>query len=291
MRSVCHLFLLAALGLPFLAHGQGALEPVAPPGPVMKTLDQVEPRAPISTAGTISDEGSYYLTQDIAGRIVISADNVDLDLNGFSVRGGSGTSHSISASEISNLSIHGGTILPGTSGAVSIIQPSGSLLRDLRVLDSPGNGIIITNPTGSLTVEDVRVESSGANGVRILMFGEENVEIIFRNNVVIGSGTTAVTIAHVGTGRIFASVEGNRVFDGQTNGLYVSAEGGGPSGGLVADNVVSGIASNGLWVDGTFLTTRNLAHDNGTNFNFSSATNAAPVSTLGSAGPWDNIEQ
>ena len=188
MRSVCHLFLLAALGLPFLAHGQGALEPVAPPGPVMKTLDQVEPRAPISTAGTISDEGSYYLTQDIAGGIVISADNVDLDLNGFSVLGGSGTSHSISASGISNLSIHGGTILPSLSGGVSIIESSGTLLRDLRVFDSPGRGIFSTNPTGSLTVEDVRVESSGDDGVRILMLGEENVEIIFRNNVVIGSG-------------------------------------------------------------------------------------------------------
>jgi len=255
----------------------------------MKTLDQVEPRTPISAPGTISDEGSYYLTQDIAGRIVISADNVDLDLNGFSVRAGTAASSSINASGHDNLSIHGGTILPGTSSTVAITQSSGILLRDLRVLNSPGNGILISGPTGSVTIEDVRVESSGANGVRILMLGAENVEVVFRNNTVIDSGSTAVAIAHAGTGRLFASVTGNRVFDGQTNGLYVSAEGGGPSGGAVTNNLVSGIATNGLWVQGAFLTTRNLAQDNGTNYNFSTATNAAPVGTLGSAGPWDNI--
>jgi len=54
----------------------------------MKTLAQIEPRTPISSAPTtLTQPGSYYLTTNIAvttgNAITITADNVTLDLNGF----------------------------------------------------------------------------------------------------------------------------------------------------------------------------------------------------------------
>ena len=57
---------LVLLSMHCTSFAQGALEPPAPPGPVMKTLDQVGPRKPISEGGVISEPGSYYLTNDIS---------------------------------------------------------------------------------------------------------------------------------------------------------------------------------------------------------------------------------
>ena len=45
---------------------QGSLTPPGPPALTMKTLQQVEPRVPISSAPfTISQPGSYYLTTNL----------------------------------------------------------------------------------------------------------------------------------------------------------------------------------------------------------------------------------
>ena len=71
--------------------GQGGLTP--PPGapePTMKTLTQIEPRTPISSAPfTITKAGSYYLTTNVSvtsgTAITIMTNDVTLDLNGFMI--------------------------------------------------------------------------------------------------------------------------------------------------------------------------------------------------------------
>lgn len=94
-------FLFCLVGLLQLAAApraaaQGSLIPPGPPGPTMKSLDQVEPRKPIKTSDlplTITQPGSYYLTETIkfatpaTNGIVISSDNVTIDLGGFSLIG------------------------------------------------------------------------------------------------------------------------------------------------------------------------------------------------------------
>ena len=79
------------------AFGQGALTPPGAPAPVMKTLNQIEPRTDVlKLAGDsynlfiIAQPGSYYLTTNIVvgtgiNGITITANNVTLDLNGFSI--------------------------------------------------------------------------------------------------------------------------------------------------------------------------------------------------------------
>src|ERR1043166_3303459 len=86
---------VAACALTNSSFGQGSLTPPAGPGPTMKTLDQIEPRTPISNSGyVITNSGSYYLTHNfgtprISGGtiIIIRANEVTLDMNGFVLDG------------------------------------------------------------------------------------------------------------------------------------------------------------------------------------------------------------
>lgn len=92
---------LAIVLMTGIAHAQGPLTPPGAPAPLMKTLEQVEPRTPVNAVNTpgdtnavyvISQPGSYYLTGDVLGvpdqhGIRIDADYVTLDLNGYTLDG------------------------------------------------------------------------------------------------------------------------------------------------------------------------------------------------------------
>ncbi len=99
--------ILALLVLMTSGATAGNLEPPGPPDSTMKTLGEVQPCIPVqhlpgneSAIYIINAPGSYYLTGNIIGEnakhgILVQADNVTIDLKGFSLIGAPGSQSGI----------------------------------------------------------------------------------------------------------------------------------------------------------------------------------------------------
>src|SRR5689334_13892270 len=87
---VIQVLVLAAI---VTVYSQGTLTPPGPPAPSMKTLSEIEPRIAISSLPlTIVTPGSYYLTGNLSATstgITVTARDVTIDLNGFTLTGDS----------------------------------------------------------------------------------------------------------------------------------------------------------------------------------------------------------
>lgn len=150
-----------AAGALLARHAQaGPLNP--PPGPVAstgRTLSEIEPRTPINAANTpgdsnsvfhITQPGSYYLTGNetgVASRhgIKVSAAEVSIDLNGFALRGVSGSLNGI----------HG----ESTAARVRV--------RNGAATGWGSSGIFL--PNGGVIVEDVSASGNTVNGIRVFL--------------------------------------------------------------------------------------------------------------------------
>jgi hypothetical protein len=165
---------------------QGSLTPPGAPAPTMKTLAQIEPRTPISSAPfTISAPGSYYLTTNLTinsgDGIAIATNGVTLDLNGFSISStaASAAGYAIKLnSGIRDISIYNGHIVSGVTndggvyngpGFAHGINYSGAvpvnvLVARMTVSGCLNNGIQIGNDESTLA-ENCMVETVGSSGV------------------------------------------------------------------------------------------------------------------------------
>jgi hypothetical protein len=194
------------LGLSIFA--QGSLTPPGAPAATMRSLDQIEPRTPISSLPfTISNSGSYYLTKNLsvsnANGITINATNVDLDLCGFTISSttGSGTNGIIlgpfvDAVTIKNGSVSGGTGYNGSSfsgsGFANGISGGASSHHGIHVsyvsvLGVSGIGIDLINGTTTSSVDHCHVSVSAGSGLFANTVSDCTAEVINSNTAIFGS--------------------------------------------------------------------------------------------------------
>lgn len=142
----------------------------------MKTLDQVEARIPINAVNTpgdasatfiISAPGSYYLTGNFAGEsgkngIFVNADNVTIDLNGFTMTG-PGTNSAITMpfppTTPENTTVRNGSI---TNWGFAVVLRERARVEGLTVIRNVSDGLSTGN--GSLIVDCI-VSNNGQNGI------------------------------------------------------------------------------------------------------------------------------
>ncbi len=148
------------------ANAQGDLAPPGPPAPVMKTLQQVEPRTPISSLPhTIDAPGSYYVTTNLTGAatlpgISIESDDVTLDLNGFTLTGVLGAEQGIAVPLTQvNITIRNGTVRGWPLSGVGAGNADQSRLIDLNATT---NGWAFPSHDGLRIGENSLVQSCAA---------------------------------------------------------------------------------------------------------------------------------
>ena len=163
------------------ALAQGPISPTGPPGPTMKTLDQLEPRTPLAggtTPITISQAGSYYLTGNITiasgNAITIAASGVTLDLMGFTISStanpAAGTAIVMSGG-IRNVTILNGSIL----GAVTYNFGSYAGAGFQNGIYNPG--FAVAYPANS-RVSGVSVAGCSGNGIVFAVFSERDSNVV-----------------------------------------------------------------------------------------------------------------
>ena len=180
---------------------QGSLTPPGAPAPTMLSLNQIEPRTPISSAPfTITVPGSYYLTTNLTvssgNGITIATNGVTLDLNGFTISStaASATGYGILLNgSLSDLTIVNGHIRSGVTNNSSGVfsgagfyygifysgnPPANVVISKVSVAGVLGEGINLGAGFATV-VEACTVTTAGGNGV---------AASIIKNSVAISCG-------------------------------------------------------------------------------------------------------
>lgn len=320
--------LFTILGFNSLALAGDINPPPGPIGPTMKTLTEVEPRVPVqSLPGSatalhvISESGSYYLTGNITGvtgknGIEVAADNISIDLNGFSLVGAVGAVSAVAILEPHHsLTVKNGSMIAWPGAAVGGgVDPDSSLIRNLIVKSSSGGGISVGARS---IVAECSIDAFGSG----IIVGEGS---IVRDCTVTSGGSVGITagqdvrildclINKCGNDGIRAGskcvIRGCSVSNNRRAGIRVSGDKAVVIGNTCNDNG-QGLVGHGIFVDGNFgsrvegnycagndigiqttgaseVVIRNLAAGNGTNYMINGGIIATDLAT---ASPWANLE-
>lgn len=214
-RFLAGIVVLSALSSGLVRAGD-LTPPVGPVMPTMKTLDQIEPRKAVNETNTpgnftskfvISQPGSYYLTGNITGDsgksgILITANYVSLDLNGFALLG-----------------------VPGTVDGITMTSfRVGIMIRNVAVQNWGDDGISTAIDSGR--IEDITATANGGWGINNQSSGtfsthlidcemlNNGLQVTGRGGISVGS-TAVITncIARGNTGSGFVAIGNGFSFD------------------------------------------------------------------------------
>lgn len=289
----------------------GSLNPPAPPTTgTMKPLDAIEPRIPLSQTTTpgdaeclfrITQSGSYYLTGNIKviedkHAILINADHVTLDLNGFSLEcsikdfsetyfpwaSGVKINPGSDDVEIRNGSIFGKTrMVPGKpplqlptyfysflNGILATNAPPDEVYSDrIRIIDvridgCRGSGIVLNGKSN--TIESCTVSNNQQRGISVSDYSIIKKCIITCNNsggISTGfgcliSGNICIKNQGVGIGTNSYSTISDNTVSENQRGIDVNM------GCTVVGNSASYNSRSGIHASGNCLLDRNTAFNN-----------------------------
>jgi len=264
-----------------------------------------DPRTAISSTRTISSPGSYYLTGDLqtssgnSNAIHIDADNVTLDLMGFSLIGqGSGTGNGILISGQANVEIRNGTVRDfGGCGILENSQENGVGHRviEVRTMFNVEGGIYLDG--SNHLVRDSVALVNGAVGIAA---GNSSTVINSRSSInfgfgvlcmsgTISSNTVEFNLLH-GIAIVDKSVVTNNKVNNNSEGIYIDGDGSLIKCNTLAENIENNIHVNGShnvieenfvynsnrgirFEQGGNFYANNRASENGTNYSNTSGNN------------------
>ena len=213
--TISSALLFVALNAAFSnCHAQGSLTPPGPPGPTMLTLSQVEPRTPVDAVHTpagggaefyITNSGSYYLTTNIIGisaeqGINISANDVTLDLNGFSLISVPGAYNGIYITNTcANITVRNGTIygwglinITGVDDNGVECHANNTRFENLIVSSNYNAGIY--NTGNGAVIKDCLFSGNGVAGLEEIGSGSLIADNNFVTNIVANLGGSSLAI-------------------------------------------------------------------------------------------------
>jgi len=325
--------LLSAFSFQFSAFPQGSLTPPGAPAPTMLTLSQVEPRTPVDATHTgsggsaeflIIQPGSYYLTTNVVGvssehGINISANNVTLDLNGFSVQGSSSALDAIYIhAGYTNVTVRNGNIsgwgntspfygfgiecyannvilerLKVSANRYGIYLDSSGVVRDCNYYNNASNGVYVA--TG--TVSGCEALNNAANGIYVVTgavsdcvaLNNVSYGIEVGNNCTVRDCTSDNNYDGIFVNGSYSQITGNTCSGNSDSGIEIPLTKDRIDDNTVGDNGSYGILEYSQNAGNSI--TRNFAPGNFSNYyNTSGNTDFAPIQTPSTAtSPWANF--
>jgi len=257
---------------------QGSLTPPGAPAPTMKSLDQIEPRTPITFLPfNITKAGSYYVTTNLTGvsgqnGISISSGNVTLDLNGFTLFGVAGSFNGIVANgAYTNATVRNGAVtgwgnsgvdthlagpfrnlvlenvMTSTNGSHGIITEAGSVIRDCLALNNHGDGF---SSLGGQIIHCL-ARANGGNGITATDCDVRDCRLEYngaRGAVLTRSRVSDSVMEYNSFYGIYCNSVGNevrrcRIYGNGTFGIYMNGYT------MVADSLVSSNSAEGMRLD------------------------------------------